>query len=300
MSAMYQNLYARIKQIKEDFLSPSNRQTKAKEESWNGVKLFAPQIKPENGWTEYKMLFPVNFYEDKINQQIIGAKPKDWFLRPHHIETITEHVKSVKDNMLNPKYFSRLNFEGHLESEESFEQWKRRKGCGFEMSDTENQLRKNIFKSDQLISDIQRAQKLLQTRARHFNDHFDQSRANTASPFDALDPEIKNTIYQKVFDAEPHTDEKETENKEKNENKNISNLEIKVYENFLDVLRSNELAILNTKRAKEVNQVQVEDPHWYELKDTKFYGELKRIRLRNIASRDSEIRINKLMDDSLY
>ena len=173
-------------------------------------------------------------------------------------------------------------------------------GCGYEMTYTENQLRKNIFKSDQLISDIQRAQKLLQTRARHFNDHFDQSRANTASPFDALDPEIKNTIYQKVFDAEPHTDEKETENKEKNENKNISNLEIKVYENFLDVLRSNELAILNTKRAKEVNQVQVEDPHWYELKDTKFFGELKRIRLRNIASRDSEIRINKLMDDSLY
>jgi hypothetical protein len=77
-------------------------------------------------------------------------------------------------------------------------------------------------------------------------------------------------------------------------------LEIKVYENLLDILRSNELAILNTKRAEEVKHLQVADPHWYELKTTEFYEELKRNRLRNEATQDTQKRIDKLMDETLY
>ena len=69
---------------------------------------------------------------------------------------------------------------------------------------------------------------------------------------------------------------------------------------MLDVLRSNELAILNMKRADEVKNLQVSDPYWYQLKDKQFYEELKRNRLRNKADVHTEKRIKKLMDETLY
>jgi hypothetical protein len=167
---LYKELYEKIESINKNYLSPSGN-GKYNETAWNRVKLFDPMIKPNDGWTEYKMLFPVNFYENKINQQIIGAKSKDWYLRPHHLETITEHVKSIKDNMLNPKYFSKVDYENQTqEEEESFEQWKRRKGCEFEMSEEEISYRKNIFKSDKLITNIQRAREILKNRMDYFEE----------------------------------------------------------------------------------------------------------------------------------
>lgn len=82
--------------------------------------------------------------------------------------------------------------------------------------------------------------------------------------------------------------------------KDIPQFKVKVYENILDLLRSNELAILNKKRADEIKQMQVLDPHWYELKNKKFNKELKRNRIRNKANEHMEKRIKKLMDDRLY
>ena len=36
------------------------------------------------------------------------SNEKFWFLRPHHIETLTEHPASIKDNVLDTKYISRI------------------------------------------------------------------------------------------------------------------------------------------------------------------------------------------------
>lgn len=137
------------------------------EESWERVKLIDPKMKSEGWWTQFDMLFPVNFYEDKINQQIIGKKLQDWYLRPHHIETVTEHPKSVKDNVLNPKYYSQLNYDEQGDQEENFEQWKKRKGCKFKMSEEEDGIRRNIYETDKLIRQIQNARNVLDNRQRH-------------------------------------------------------------------------------------------------------------------------------------
>lgn len=32
-----------------------------------------------------------------------------WFIRPHHIESLTEHHNSIKDDFLNTRYFSHYN-----------------------------------------------------------------------------------------------------------------------------------------------------------------------------------------------
>lgn len=32
-----------------------------------------------------------------------------WFIKPHHIESITQHKNSIKDDILNTRYFSHYN-----------------------------------------------------------------------------------------------------------------------------------------------------------------------------------------------
>ena len=78
------------------------------------------------------------------------------------------------------------------------------------------------------------------------------------------------------------------------------NFDIKVYEHLLDVLRNNELAILNSKRAKHIQSLQVADPKWFESKDTRFYKDHRRNRKRLGAGLSVENKIRKLMDDTLY
>jgi hypothetical protein len=34
-----------------------------------------------------------------------------WFIRPHHLETLTKHPLSVKDDVLNTRYYSHYNQE---------------------------------------------------------------------------------------------------------------------------------------------------------------------------------------------
>lgn len=78
------------------------------------------------------------------------------------------------------------------------------------------------------------------------------------------------------------------------------NFDIKVYEHLLDVLRNNELDILNSKRAKHIQSLQVADPKWFEAKDTRFYKDHRRNRKRLGAGHSVENKIRKLMDDTLY
>jgi hypothetical protein len=32
-----------------------------------------------------------------------------WFIRPHHVESLTKHSSSIKDDFLNTRYFSHYN-----------------------------------------------------------------------------------------------------------------------------------------------------------------------------------------------
>ena len=34
---------------------------------------------------------------------------KRWFVRPHHLESLTNHYNSLKDDVLNTRYFSHYN-----------------------------------------------------------------------------------------------------------------------------------------------------------------------------------------------
>jgi len=54
---------------------------------------------------KYEAVLPTEFYAKTINDQSPIKKEK-WFLRPHHLETLTKHPYSKWDNILDTKYYS--------------------------------------------------------------------------------------------------------------------------------------------------------------------------------------------------
>lgn len=54
------------------------------------------------------MLLPVGYYEDFVAAENIPETEK-WYLRPHHVETLTENPLSKKDNMIHTEYQSKLD-----------------------------------------------------------------------------------------------------------------------------------------------------------------------------------------------
>ena len=65
----------------------------------------------ENITTSYPSYMPAENY----NKYIMDRMPKKedgngkWFIRPHHLETLTKHPKSIQDDVLNTRYVSHYN-----------------------------------------------------------------------------------------------------------------------------------------------------------------------------------------------
>ena len=61
--------------------------------------------------------YPVNLPPEYYNKYIIDNIPKKedgrgkWFIRPHHLETLTVHANSIKDGVLDTRYFSNYDQE---------------------------------------------------------------------------------------------------------------------------------------------------------------------------------------------
>jgi len=48
-----------------------------------------------------------------------NKEDKKWFIRPHHVESLTNHFNSLKDDHLNTRYFSNYNRETDKELTEN-------------------------------------------------------------------------------------------------------------------------------------------------------------------------------------
>ena len=61
--------------------------------------------------------YPVNLPTDSYQKYIMENLPKKetgngkWFIRPHHLETLTNHPLSIKDDILNTRYISHYDQE---------------------------------------------------------------------------------------------------------------------------------------------------------------------------------------------
>lgn len=61
--------------------------------------------------TSYPAILPTEHYQKYIQENL--PKKEDgngqWFIRPHHLETLTKHPLSIKDDVLNMRYVSHYN-----------------------------------------------------------------------------------------------------------------------------------------------------------------------------------------------
>ena len=67
----------------------------------------------DNITTSYPLNLPTDYYQKYINTTMPTKESGNgkWFIRPHHLETLTKHPLSVKDDVLNTRYFSHYNQE---------------------------------------------------------------------------------------------------------------------------------------------------------------------------------------------
>ena len=65
----------------------------------------------DNITTSYPVHLPPDFYQKHIQTSMPKESDGKWFIRPHHLESLTKHPQSIKDDVLNTHYFSHYNQE---------------------------------------------------------------------------------------------------------------------------------------------------------------------------------------------
>lgn len=65
----------------------------------------------DNITTSYPLNLPTDYYQKYISSKMPTKEAGNgkWFIRPHHVETLTNHPLSVQDDVLNTRYYSHYN-----------------------------------------------------------------------------------------------------------------------------------------------------------------------------------------------
>lgn len=71
-----------------------------------GVIEDGTQLVYDNITTSYELNLPPDYYLKYVQDNLPKDDAKKWFIRPHHIESLTNHFHSLKDDVLNTRYFS--------------------------------------------------------------------------------------------------------------------------------------------------------------------------------------------------
>ena len=69
------------------------------------------QLIYDNITTAYEVNLPPSYYLKYVQDAMPNKDDKKWFIRPHHVESLTNHYSSLKDDVLNTRYFSHYNRE---------------------------------------------------------------------------------------------------------------------------------------------------------------------------------------------
>jgi hypothetical protein len=74
--------------------------------------------------SSYKLNLPTDVYQKHIADTLPRKDDGDgkWFIRPHHLENLTKHPRSICDDLLNTRYFSHYNLDYGNKQEENIAQ----------------------------------------------------------------------------------------------------------------------------------------------------------------------------------
>lgn len=101
------------------FRDPTKNMERYKPEQRFGTIESEGQLLYDRITTSYKLNMPADYYHKKLQEKIIkstGQRSK-WYIKPHHVETLTMHANSLKDDILNTHYFSHYNLDHGKEPE---------------------------------------------------------------------------------------------------------------------------------------------------------------------------------------
>lgn len=213
---------------------------------------------------QYPTIFPVEYYKNIMDKERAKHEKDKWYLRPHHIETLTEHPNSLKDNILDSNYYS---FYTELEKDIH----------GKFLSPEESAAKRAPTEKDILISNLEAQLADLRMKMAHQQPSLNQRQPGTLPVYE----------MQKYYMIEDREDLKK-------ESVSIA------FETIMDSLRNQEKEILNKKREAEASQYGMPEKSWYTDRSHRFTAEMKKFDRMNKADPKREENIRRLMNRELY
>ena len=210
--------------------------------------------------TSYPVNLPSDYYLKHIQKEQPKKEDGKWFIRPHHIESVTEHTQSMKDDIMNTRYYSHYNVEHGKKKEEDPRQ--------------------------QAIDQIEAALEKLR------NDQVGMAAQKGKDYYEEID-RLKEQQRQA---AQAHF-EKIISNKNYSDSKREI---ISAYEGILLKQRKIEKEILNRERFKEYEKNRPPADKWFELKTPDFSKELYRNRVSNKPNNQNSVYLKRLQDPYIY
>ena len=213
--------------------------------------------------TSYDVNLPPDYYLKYIQAQKPPEEVK-WFIRPHHLESLTNHYNSVKDDILNTRYFSHYNMDH---------------GKKPDITNNENAL----YYIERHVEQL----KMKSTTLSYARGEGDPQDAIDDLKQDAKLKKKANEDYEKFI-------------RQKDNRPDPNKLCVQAYESILTHERREERAQLNAQRFKEYEKNRPPADQWYELKTTEFSKELYRNRVALKPDNQNTQYLTTLQDPYLY
>ena len=212
--------------------------------------------------SSYPLNLPTDYYQRYIKETLPSKKTGKWFIRPHHVEKLTTHVKSIKDDVLNTQYYSHYH-------DESKNKVKR------------DEMIEAIGGLENKIDDIKNYIKTVKMGQGTWDPDEEEEVYN--------DPDLQKEARRK-FETFLYDGKREDKKK----------LMISAFEGLLYEMRRIEKEMLNLKRAKEYEKNRPPQDYWYMLKTEEFNKELYRNRMALKPNNENKVYLNNLQDPYLY
>ena len=214
--------------------------------------------------TSYEVNLPPDYYLKYIQEALPNKDERRWFIRPHHLESLTNHFNSLKDDILNTRYFSHYN-----------------KNYGVKPNPSDNE-------------------KALEYLGKHIDKLRMKMKVLSINKY-GKDMEEEDIIEKLREDNAIH-DQEEFDKfiKYKGPLPSSKELCIKAYEGILFNERNDEKEQLNKQRFKEYERNRPPADKWYQLKSKEFTKELYRNRVALKPNNSNKVYLDTLQDPYLY
>ena len=241
----------------------------------------------DDRFSAFNVKLPVNYYLSVSKDNEPNLK-KDWFIRPHHIETYSESAHAIPDDVLNTKYISYYGPSNPEKREKT-----RQEVIEELLEETRthiSKLKADMYRTSgsQRTKDkmMQKLEKVKEEAKKEYKPGMYIDVDKKGNIKDILSQENNTTSYSEMF----------------NSNNNIQqiNLTIDACAKMLEELRKKERDILNIKRRQEYERIRPPVKNWFELRGAAFQNEMQRNKMVINAKPEYFRKIKQLQNEELY